>query len=41
MTELYLVMEGNFGLYNKKQRDPTNPLPPFIVLPRFSIYGDY
>ena len=41
MTELYFVMEGSFALYNKKKRTPTDPIPPFIVLPRFSIYGDY
>ena len=41
MTELYFVQEGCFGLYNKKQKNPTDPLPPFIILPKFSIYGDY
>ena len=41
MTELYFVTDGCFGLYNKKQKNPTDPLPPFIVLPKYSIYGDY
>ena len=41
MTELYFVMDGCFGLYNKRQKNPTDPLPPFIVLPRYSIYGDF
>jgi len=41
MTELCFIMEGVFGLYNKKQRNPTDPLPPFVVLPRHTVYGDY
>ena len=41
MTELCFITEGVFGLYNKKKRNPTDPLPPFVVLPRYSIYGDY
>ena len=41
MTELCFITAGTFGLYNKKQRNPTDPLPPFVVLPRHRVYGDY
>lgn len=41
MTELCFITAGTFGLYNKRQRNPTDPLPPFVVLPRYTVYGDF
>ena len=41
MTELYFVCEGTFGLYNSHHSKATQRLPPFMVLPKYRIYGDY
>jgi len=41
MTEVYFVTDGCFGLFNKKMKTPSEPLSPFLVLPRHTVYGDY
>ena len=39
---MFFLMEGGFGLYSKYYLDdPRKPLPPFIVMRRHMIYGDY
>ena len=41
MTELVFIMEGIFALTNKKRLNPTHYYRPFLLLPRYTIYGDY
>ena len=41
MEELFFVMKGAFGLYNSVDPNPRNPLPPFIVMGKNTIFGDY
>ena len=41
MTELYFICEGTFGLFTSKYKEETKRLPPFMVLPKYRIYGDY
>ena len=41
LNEMCFIMEGPFGLYSTVQRDPTRLQPPFVVLQRHTVYGDY
>ena len=41
MTELYFICEGTFGLYSCKKINRTRHLPPFAVIPKNRVYGDY
>ena len=37
VRELYFIQEGSVGLYDKA----VNENPPFLILPKHSVFGDY
>ena len=43
MSQIYFIMQGGFGLYNPKAVDNNvhDCSDPFLIIRRYSVYGDY